>query len=57
MQDLIRYQLHIGKIYLCGKYPMVDLNHCDGPKTFIEYSKDLDNIYGNIDKYNLDKIH
>ena len=36
---------------------MVDLNHCDGPKTFIEYSKDLDNIYGNIDKYNLDKIH
>ena len=44
-------------MYLCGKYPMVNLNHCDDPKTFIQYSTDLDNVYGNIDEYNLDKSH
>ena len=31
------------------------LKHFNDPKAFIEYSNDMQNVYENIDKYNVDK--
>ena len=31
------------------------INHFNDPKTFIEYSNDMDDVYKNIDDYNPDK--
>ena len=66
--NLINNQPDIDKIYLYAKYPYeakyqylinkhkkVGLNHYDDPKAFIEYSNDVQDVYRNIEKYNLGK--
>ena len=41
--------------YLINKRESVVLNHFNDPKTFIEYSNDMKDVYKNIAKYNIDK--
>ena len=66
--DLIENQPGIDKIYLYAKDPYewkyqylinkrqsVGINHFNDPKTFIDYSNDMHDVYKNIDDYNLDK--
>ena len=66
--NLIENQPDIDKIYLYIKDPYeskyqyltnkregAGINHFNDPKTFIEYSNDLHDVYKNIDEYNLDK--
>ena len=66
--NLINNQPDIDKIYLCAKDPYeakyqylinkrekVGLNHYDDPKAFIEYSNDMQDVYKNIDEYNIDR--
>ena len=66
--NFIDNQPDIDKIYLYAKDPYeakyqflinkrekVSLDHYDDPKTLIEYSNDMQNVYKNIDEYNLDK--
>ena len=63
--NLIENQLDIDKIYLYAKDPYeskyqyfinqsedVGINHFNDPKAFIEYSKDIQYAYKNIDEYN-----
>ena len=65
---LIENQRDIDKIYLYAKDPYeakyqylinkregVGINHFNDPKTFIEYSNDMGNVYKNIEDYNPDK--
>ena len=35
------------------KRDKVALDHFDDPKTFIEYSNDMQDVYKNIEEYNL----
>ena len=64
--NLINNQPDIDKIYLYAKYPYeakyqylinkrekVDLHHYDDPKSFIEYSNDMQDVYKTIEEYNL----
>ena len=66
--NLINDQPDIDKIYLYAKDPYkqkyqylikkrekVGLDHFDDDNTFIEYSNDMQNIYKNIEDYNLGK--
>ena len=66
--NLINNQLDIDKIYLYAKDPYeakyqyfinkrekIGLNHFDDLKTFIEYSNEMQDIYKNIEEYNLEK--
>ena len=66
--NLINNQLDIDKIYLYAKDPYeakyqylinkrekVGLDYFDEPKAFIEYSNDMQDVYKNIDDYNLRK--
>ena len=66
--NLIENQPDIDKIYLYTKDPYeskyqylinkrknVGINHFNDPKTFIEYSNDMHDVYKNVDEYNLDK--
>ena len=66
--NLINNQPDIDKIYLYAKNPYgakyqflinkresTGLKHFDDPKAFTEYSNDMQDIYKNIDEYNLDK--
>ena len=66
--NLINNQPDIDKIYLYEKDPYEDkyqylinkrecvgINHLNDPKSFIEYSNDMDKVYKNIDKYNTNK--
>ena len=66
--NLINNQQGIDKIYLYAKDPYEDkyqylinkresvrLKHFNDPKTFIEYSNDMHDVYKNIDNYNLNK--
>ena len=63
--NLIHNQQDIDKIYLYAKDPYEDklinnresvgLKHFNYPKTFIEYSNDMRDVYKNIDNYNKDK--
>ena len=66
--NLINNQLDIDKIYLYAKDPYeakyqhfinkrekIGLNHFDDAKTFIEYSNEMQDIYKNIEEYNLEK--
>ena len=68
LMNLINNQPDIDKIYLCAKDPYeakyqylinkrekVGLNHYDDPKAFIEYSNDMQDVYKNIDEYNIDR--
>ena len=41
--------------YLINKRESVGINHFNDPKAFIEYSNDMQDVYNNIDYYNLDK--
>ena len=67
--NLINNKPGIGKIYLYAKDPYagkyqylinkrdlnVGLNHYDDPKDYIEYSNDMQDVYKNVDGYNIDK--
>ena len=66
--NLINNQPDIDKIYLYAKDPyedkyqfkikkreMIGLNYFNDPKAFIEYSDDLQDVYKNINNYNLNK--
>ena len=66
--NLIENQPDIDKMYLYTKDPYeskyqhlinkrknVGINHFNDPKTFIEYSNDMHDVYKNVDEYNLDK--
>ena len=66
--NLIENQPDIDKIYLYAKDPYeakyqylinkregVGINHFNDPKAFIEYSNDMQDVYKNIDEYNVDK--
>ena len=66
--NLIENQPDIDKIYLYAKDPYevkyqylinkregVDVNHFKDHKSFIEYSKDMHDVYKNINNYNHDK--
>ena len=65
---MINNQQDIDKIYLYAKDPYEDkyqylinkrecvgINHLNDPKTFIESSNDMYDVYKNIDNYNPDK--
>ena len=41
--------------YLINIREKVGLDNFDDPKTFIEHSNDMQNVYKDIDKYNIDK--
>ena len=41
--------------YLINKRESVGINHFNGPKAFIDYSNDMQDVYKNIDDYNPDK--
>ena len=56
--NLVTHQPEIDKILylykpkyqlLIKKCKNVDLQHCNDPKVFIEYSNDIEDIYANID--------
>ena len=66
--NLINNQPDIDKIYLYAKDPYeakyqllinkresTGLKHFNDPKAFIEYSNDMQDVYKNIDEYNLGK--
>ena len=66
--NLINNQRDIDKIYLYAKDPYeakykflikkresTRLKHFNDPKAFIEYSNDMQDVYKNIDEYNIDK--
>ena len=66
--NLINNQPDIDKIYLYAKDPYeakyqflinkrerTGLKHFNYPKAFIEYSNDMQDVYKNIDEYNVDK--
>ena len=66
--NLINNQPDIDKIYLYAKDPYeakyqylinirekVGLKHFNDPKAFIEYSDDMQDVYKNIDEYNIGK--
>ena len=66
--SLIENQPDIDKIYLYAKDPyevkyqylinkreVGGIDHFNDPKTFTEYSNDMDDIYKNIDEYNPNK--
>ena len=68
LSNLINNQPHINKIYLYVKHSYeakyqylinkrekVGLNHFDGPKAFIEQSINMQDVYKNIEEYNLGK--
>ena len=41
--------------YLVNKCEKVGLNHYDDPNAFIEYSNDMQDVYKNVEEYNLCK--
>ena len=66
--NLINKQPDIDKIYLYAKDPYEEkyqflinkrestrLKHFNDPKAFIEYSNDMQDVYKNINDYNVDK--
>ena len=66
--NLINNQPDIDKIYLYAKDPYepkyqffvnkresAGLKHFNDPKAFVDYSKDMQDVYKNIDEYNTDK--
>ena len=50
-KDLYAAKYH----YLINKPEKVGLKHYDDPKAFIEYSNYMQNVYKNIEEYNLEK--
>ena len=66
--NLIKNQTDIDKIYLYAKDPYkakyqyfinvhkkVGLEHFNYPKAFIKYLNDMQDVYKNIDEYNIDR--
>ena len=66
--NLINNQPDIDKIYLYAKDPYetkyqflinkresTGLKHFNDPKAFVEYSNDMEDVYKNINEYNIDK--
>ena len=66
--NLINNQPDIDKIYLyakdlyepkyqflINKRESIGLKHFNDPKAFIEYSNDMQDVYENINEYNIDK--
>ena len=47
--DEVKYQ------YLMNKRKKVGLDHFNNPKAFTEYSNDMQDVYKNIEEYNLGK--
>ena len=47
--DEVKYQ------YLMNKSKKVGLDHFNNPKALIEYSNDVQEVYKNIEEYNLGK--
>ena len=43
--------------FLINKRESTGLKHFNDWKAFIEYSNDMQNVYKNIEEYNLDKKH
>ena len=43
--------------FLINKRESTGLKNFNYPKTFIEYSNDMQDLYKNIDEYNVDKEH
>ena len=41
--------------YLINKWEIVEQNHFNDPKAFIDYSNDMNDVYKNIAKHNIDK--
>ena len=41
--------------FLINKRESIGLKHFNDPKAFIEYSNDMQDVYKNINKYNLDE--
>ena len=41
--------------YLINKHEKLGLKHYDDPKAFIEHSNDMQDVYKNIEEYNLEK--
>ena len=41
--------------FLINKKKSIGLKHFNDPKAFIEYSNDMQDVYKNIDEYNIDK--
>ena len=41
--------------FLINKRKSIGLKHLNDPKAFIKYSNDMQDIYKNIDEYNIDK--
>ena len=41
--------------FLINKWESAGLKHFNDPKAFIEYSNDMQDVYKNIDEYNIDK--
>ena len=67
-RDIVSRQRNIDKIYSYAKDPYepkyqllinkregLGLKHCNDLKAFIEYSNTIDDIYENIEEYNLNK--
>ena len=48
-------QIHIKYQYLINKRDKVGLDQFNEPKAFIEYSNDMQDVYKNIENYNLNK--
>ena len=40
---------------MINKHEKIGLNYYDNPKAFIEYSNDMQDVYKNLEKYNLGK--
>ena len=68
LSNLVNNQPYVDKIYLYAKDPYekkyqylinkreeVGLDHFNNPKAFIEYSNDMQDVYKNIEDYNLGK--
>ena len=66
--NLINNQSDVDKMYLYAKDPYegkykflinkrenIGLKHFNDPKTFVEYSNDMQDVYKNIEEYNVDK--
>ena len=41
--------------FLINKRENIGLKHFNDPKTFVEYSNDMQDVYKNIEEYNVDK--
>ena len=68
LSNLINNEPDIDKIYLyakdlyeakyqflINKRETTGLKHFNGPEAFIKYSNDMEDVYKNIDEYNIDK--